>query len=373
MNGLNSQVALGNTLYGFAAFTANKVSVGKYEYVQFKATLPSTAVACYWDFGDGTTGTGTTIMKNWTAQGQYTIALVYRDTYGRSNTVLKNSFITVSNSITAFPLDPGYVGMSGTPKQVFSFRQLLSTATLCCRIRRSSDNTETDFGFTNQGYLDVAAVTLFLSGSTGYISKWYDQAGFADSVQTTLTAQPVIDISGTYAHAIYTTGTASTISALTVQIGPSRNFVMNLLGCTEGSYVGSDTNSHTVFAFGSIGGAYVRIDHLNKTTWAVNYNAGSGGTGINGITGNVVGTFSSMTMAHDTASKLYMMYNSNLQNPGGTGTLNDSNQNATNPVFNVSQIAAPYSTWVREAVIILSTNDYAYIDGVQKNYYTDRN
>jgi hypothetical protein len=117
----------------------------------------------------------------------------------------------------------------------------------------------------------------------------------------------------------------------------------------------------------------VRIDHLNKTTWLVNYNAGSGGTGINGITGNIVGTFSSITMAHDTASKLYMMYNSNLQNPGGTGTLNDSNQNANNPVFNVGQISAPYSTWVREAVIIIGTNDYAYIDGVQKNYYTDRN
>lgn len=64
------------------------------------------------------------------------------------------------------------------------------------RMRRSSDNAESDFGYTGSGDLDTAAIVAWLSGS-GYIVKWYDQSGNGyDAVQTTAASQPLYVASG---------------------------------------------------------------------------------------------------------------------------------------------------------------------------------
>lgn len=373
-SGSNPSVSFGQQLHGFAAISANKTSVGKYEYVQFTATLPATATGCYWDFGDGTTANTTTALKNWTAQGKYTIKLVIIDGNGKTTSVVKANFITVSNSVTQFPLDSGTVGMTGTPKQVFSFRQLLATATLCVRIRRGSDNVEMDFGFTNQGYLDTAAISTFLNGATGYIRTWYDQSGTADQNQTTVTQQPQIDISGTYAKAVYVLGSSTTVSALSIAMGATRNFVQNSL-CAVDSAATNDTNNYNVWSIGSSGGAFVRLINAilsGTVSYSTNYNMGSGGTGVNAVSSVAKGAWSSVTQAHDTASKVYFMLNSNLQNPGGTATSNDNNSTLPNPTVNSNALSPQYNHWIREAIIITGTSDYSYIDNLQKAYYTDR-
>ena len=48
-------------------------------------------------------------------------------------------------------------------------------------IKRSSDNTSQDFGFKSNGELDDAAKT-FVSGTVGYITKFYDQSGNANHI-----------------------------------------------------------------------------------------------------------------------------------------------------------------------------------------------
>ena len=64
------------------------------------------------------------------------------------------------------------------------------------RIRRSSDNAETDIGFLNNEFNSAAAQT-FCGAGNGFITTWYDQSGNAyNVVQTTAASQPQIVSSG---------------------------------------------------------------------------------------------------------------------------------------------------------------------------------
>jgi hypothetical protein len=66
------------------------------------------------------------------------------------------------------------------------------------RVRRSSDNTETNIGFTALGNLDTSALTTFCGSGNGFVTTWYDQSGNANNaVQTTAAVQPQIVSSGT--------------------------------------------------------------------------------------------------------------------------------------------------------------------------------
>lgn len=81
--------------------------------------------------------------------------------------------------------------------RAYSFR-LLRTAYSgdCIKVRRSSDNTTLDVGFSS-GVLDVSALETFCSGTDGYLERWYDQSGnTTDAIQTTTTSQPKIVTSG---------------------------------------------------------------------------------------------------------------------------------------------------------------------------------
>ena len=64
------------------------------------------------------------------------------------------------------------------------------------RVRRSSDNTEQDIGFSG-GNLDSSALTTFCSGTNGFVTTWYDQSGNGrNGVQSTAANQPQIVSSG---------------------------------------------------------------------------------------------------------------------------------------------------------------------------------
>jgi hypothetical protein len=65
------------------------------------------------------------------------------------------------------------------------------------KVRRSSDNTEADIGFTALGNLDTTALTSFCSGTDGFVTTWYDQSGNGrNATQTTAANQPQIVSSG---------------------------------------------------------------------------------------------------------------------------------------------------------------------------------
>lgn len=65
------------------------------------------------------------------------------------------------------------------------------------RVRRSSDNTESDIGFNALGNLDTTTLTSFCGAGNGFVTTWYDQSGNGyNATQTTAANQPQIVSSG---------------------------------------------------------------------------------------------------------------------------------------------------------------------------------
>jgi hypothetical protein len=79
----------------------------------------------------------------------------------------------------------------------YSLRLLsLDYAGSAIRVRRSSDNTEQDIGFSNL-FLDTAALLSFVGAGNGFVTTWYDQSGNSINItQTTAANQPPIVSSG---------------------------------------------------------------------------------------------------------------------------------------------------------------------------------
>lgn len=66
----------------------------------------------------------------------------------------------------------------------------------CMRIRRDSDDSETDIGFDSSGDLDTAAIASHCGSANGYVVTWYDQANVGgtanNATQSTAADQPQI-------------------------------------------------------------------------------------------------------------------------------------------------------------------------------------
>jgi hypothetical protein len=61
------------------------------------------------------------------------------------------------------------------------------------RVRRASDSTEQDIGFTEEFTLDTAALEAFCTGTDGFVAVWYDQSsGGNNATQATASNQPKI-------------------------------------------------------------------------------------------------------------------------------------------------------------------------------------
>lgn len=90
--------------------------------------------------------------------------------------------------LKVLPLDIVKVAVSA-----YSLRRLKGSYTgKCIRVRRDSDDTELDIGFSGNG-LDTVALLVFVGAGSGYVKTWYDQSGNgSDATQTTISNQPRI-------------------------------------------------------------------------------------------------------------------------------------------------------------------------------------
>jgi hypothetical protein len=110
----------------------------------------------------------------------------------------------------------------------FSLRRLRAGYTgNAIQVKRTSDNTTSNIGFTSSGGLDTTALTNFVGASTGYISTWYDQSGNGRDVINTGadSTKPIIITSGT----LHTSGLQSRpaikfIRANSTRLGTSSAF-----------------------------------------------------------------------------------------------------------------------------------------------------
>lgn len=96
-------------------------------------------------------------------------------------------------------LDNVGLGAGATASAAYSTRRLSSSYSgNALRVRRSSDNTVSDIGFTAGGDLDVSTLMTFVGSSDGFVTAWYDQSGHGlDLTQADPTHQPALVSSGT--------------------------------------------------------------------------------------------------------------------------------------------------------------------------------
>jgi len=115
--------------------------------------------------------------------------------YYPSRGVLGNYYNT-SNSLSLNKI--GLNNSSSPSSAAFSLRQLSSTYTgKAVNVRRSSDTTTQDIGFTANGDLDTAALKTFVGNGNGYVVTWYDQSGNGrNATQPTVAKQPQIVTGG---------------------------------------------------------------------------------------------------------------------------------------------------------------------------------
>tara|TARA_R110000868_G_scaffold172688_2_gene408623 strand:- start:1303 stop:2160 length:858 start_codon:yes stop_codon:yes gene_type:complete len=103
-----------------------------------------------------------------------------------------SSITLASNPVTSLLLDT-YPNAA----VAYSLRKLRTTYSgSAIRVRRSSDNTEQNFGFINN-VLNTSSLLTFCGIGNGFITTWYDQSGNGnDATQSTAFNQPQIVSSG---------------------------------------------------------------------------------------------------------------------------------------------------------------------------------
>jgi hypothetical protein len=102
------------------------------------------------------------------------------------------SIIVIREEVSATPdkLLDTYTGAAAA----FSIRKLDKDYTgNCMRIRRDSDDAETDIGFDSSGDLDTSAISSHGGASSCFVVTWYDQSGNSrNATQSTPANQPQI-------------------------------------------------------------------------------------------------------------------------------------------------------------------------------------
>lgn len=112
------------------------------------------------------------------------------------------------------------------------------------RVKRSSDNTAQNIGFTTTGDLDTAALKNFVGNGNGTITTWYDQSGRNKHVSATSGREPIIVSGGLIIRqngrpALQFNGGQGLSIAEGVLNGGQKTYTMNAVASTTGSAVAS--------------------------------------------------------------------------------------------------------------------------------------
>lgn len=184
----------------------------------------------------------------------------------------------------------------------YSLRNLRTAYTgSAIRVRRSSDNTEQNIGFSGAN-LDTSALTSFCGSGNGFVTTWYDQSGNGNNAtQTTAANQPQIVSSG----AVLTLNSKPTL--LTGASG--------FMSTTSAAFNSTQTSIIAVAKLNSGVGLYRRLVCIN--VFSSGYYLGSEPSGdvmlgiANGTFTPVGGKKFSQTISwvYNDATKLYLLSN----------------------------------------------------------------
>jgi len=243
----------------------------------------------------------------------------------------------------------------------YSVRKLRSAYTgSAIRVRRSSDNTEQDIGFTISGELDTSSLTSFCGSGNGFVTTWYDQSGNArNATQTTAANQPQIVSSG---------------NVILMNSKPSVQFdgTNDFLSTTSFSLVTNDISLINVFKFNALtsfqtfisfggfvtNGFLFQRPNIDVYRYATN--------GIFSDYGNTLTTNQSLIELYDMSTGFTDVYrNTNLLNTNlQTTSINGSN------VLEIGRRAdssSQYSTINAQEFIIYPSDQSSNRTGIESN------
>jgi len=210
------------------------------------------------------------------------------------------------------------------------------------RIRRSSDNTEQDIGFSGSN-LDTAAISTFVGANSAFVVTWYDQSGNGrNATIATAGKQPrivnagTLDVEGAIA-AMQFDGTddifavTSGLTGFTNNVGYIHTFVVSKnseTGTTPRQLLYISTNNTS-----SITRHAINNSGANAASWAVGWrrlDADGSSVAINATSSH------SNTQKQISSLVSYAAGNAALYQDGvsvGTGTPSTGNTSATNPAY----------------------------------------
>jgi len=240
----------------------------------------------------------------------------------------------------------------------YSLRKLRSAYTgSAIRVRRSSDNTEQDIGFSSSFGLDTTSLTSFCSGTNGFVTKWYDQSGNGrNATQTTASNQPkivnagsvLVDVYGKPRIQGYQVTTTSLIAAY------SSNQPVTSFGVVEYTSFTTPTTFPYALEMGDVG--YTNVIGIGYSTKPRIY----AGTAL----------LSSISISQNTTYLSYALINGANSTIGINTTLDNGNIGSANPtiikLFNAQSDTAPLNGYLSE-IVIYGNNNSSNRAGISNN------
>jgi hypothetical protein len=151
---------------------------------------PTPTYSYQWKRGATNIGTNSSTYTLVSADaGQSITCIVTATNAGGSTNATSNALSILATLLDIYPSASG----------AYSVRLLRGAhyANSAIRVRRSSDNTEQNIGFTTSGNLNTTALTSFVGANNGFIVTWYDQSGNGNNAtQSTPSNQPQIVSTG---------------------------------------------------------------------------------------------------------------------------------------------------------------------------------
>jgi hypothetical protein len=261
-----------------------------------------------------------------------------------------------------YPTPPTTSQIFAAAKSIYSIRQMRDTATLCVRVRRSSDNSEQNIGFSG-GYIDTTSLKSFVGSGDGFVTIWYDQAGYSNATQATTAQQPRLINNGV----VYRSN-----GEVSLEFGYS--------GSQRLIHTANYVQPYNIFSVHKLNNATQAADVINDSynnVVTVTYNRGSGsapnhrytmayGTVLNGTT-PVSASITLLSVLASGASS-YLRINSMPEVSGNAGTNTLTGLSIGNVRGNPNPVSANFQMkgGISE-IIIFDTNQTSNLSLIENN------
>lgn len=260
-----------------------------------------------------------------------------------------------SNSI---PPDPAnYLDeLAIQPTAVCWLKKLVSTATVCIRVRNGTTNVETDIGFIGDA-LDTTALATAAGSDSLFVTTVYDQTGNGKHMaQTTASKQPMIVSAGSYLGHWLFDGTTDSMSIPSVTFGaPGVSLYTRIMQARSGSRIMFESSAN----YNSTSFTFIFYTDASAFSAGMN-NSGANTQRRNDYSALDLSTKKLLTVLYDRAltgtNEIKSYVDGSFQTPAAGGT-NENTGNFSNQTVYIGGRAGTslYANMEQEGMVLYNT------------------